>query len=72
MKDVDSNWMIHWMKVTYDDQVTNYDALVKALAKEGFYVEGEPEYLQLRIGRQRGRSIDLLFSLEVRFPEMGL
>jgi len=46
VKDVDSNWMIHWMKATYDDQVTNYDALVKALAKEGFYVEGEPEYLE--------------------------
>ena len=46
VKDVDSNWMIHSMKVTYDDQVTNYDALVKALAKEGFYVEGEPEYLE--------------------------
>lgn len=46
VKDVDSNWMIHWMKVTYDDQVTNFDALVKALLKDGFYVEGEPEYLQ--------------------------
>ena len=46
VKDVDSNWMVHWMKVTYDDQATNYDELVKALAKEGFYVEGEPEYLQ--------------------------
>ena len=46
VKDVDSNWMIHWVKVTYDDQVTNYDELVKALAHEGFYVEGEPEYLQ--------------------------
>ena len=46
VKDVDSNWMIHWIKVTYDDEVTNVDALVKALAKEGFYVEGQPEYLQ--------------------------
>ena len=46
VKDVDSNWMIHSMKVTYDDQVTNFDALVKALAKEGFYVEGQPEFLQ--------------------------
>ena len=46
MKDVDSNWMIHWVKVTFDDQVTSYDAIVKALAKEGFYVEGEPEWLQ--------------------------
>ena len=46
MKDVDSNWMVHWMKVTYDDQVTNFDALVKALAKEGFQVEGQPEYLE--------------------------
>ena len=46
MKDVDSNWLVHWMKVTYDDQVTSYDALVKALAKEGFQVEGKPEYLE--------------------------
>ena len=46
VKDVDSNWMVHWMKVTYDDQVTNFDALVKALAKEGFQVEGQPEYLE--------------------------
>ena len=46
MKNVDSNWMIHWMKVTYDDQVTNPDALIKALAKESFYVEGQPEFLQ--------------------------
>jgi hypothetical protein len=46
VKDVDTNWMIHWMKVTFDDQVTSYDAIVKALAKEGFYVQGEPEYLE--------------------------
>lgn len=46
VKDVDSNWMIHWVKVTFDDQVTSYDAIVKALAKEGFYVEGEPEWIQ--------------------------
>ncbi len=46
VKDVDSNWMVHWMKVTYDDQVTNFDTLVKNLAKEGFYVKDEPEYLQ--------------------------
>ena len=46
MKDVDSNWMIHWMKVTYDDQVTSFDALVKALAHEGFVVQGPPEYLE--------------------------
>ena len=46
VKDVDSNWMVHWMKVTYDDQVTNFDALVKALAREGFEVEGQPEYLK--------------------------
>jgi hypothetical protein len=38
--------MIHWMKVTYDDEVTNPDALIKALAKESFYVEGQPEFLQ--------------------------
>ncbi|HME44391.1 MAG TPA: hypothetical protein VKF36_14965 [Syntrophorhabdales bacterium] len=43
---MDSNWLVHWMKVTYDDKVTNYDALVKALAHEGFYVEGQPEYLE--------------------------
>ncbi len=46
VKDVDTNWMLHWMKVTYDDQVTTFEALVKALAKEGFVVQGEPEYLQ--------------------------
>ena len=46
VKDVDSNWMVHWMKVTYDDQVTNFDALVKALSKAGFEVEGQPEYLK--------------------------
>ena len=46
VKDVDSNWMVHWMKVTYDDQVTNVDALIQALAKAGFYVEGKPEFLQ--------------------------
>ena len=46
VKDVDSNWLVHWMKVTYDDQVTNFEAIKKALAKEGFYVEGEPEYLE--------------------------
>jgi copper chaperone CopZ len=46
VKDVDSNWMIHWVKVTFDDQVTSYDTIVKALAKEGFYVEGEPEWIQ--------------------------
>ena len=34
------------MKVTYDDQLTNFDAIVKALAKEGFQVQGEPEYLE--------------------------
>ncbi len=33
------------MKIKYDDQITNYDALVQALGKAGFYVEGEPEYL---------------------------
>jgi hypothetical protein len=38
--------MIHWVKATYDDQVTSVDALIKALAKDGFYVEGEPEFLQ--------------------------
>ena len=46
VKKVDSNWMIHWMKVTYDDELTNYDALVRALAKQGFYLEGQPKYLQ--------------------------
>ncbi len=46
VKDVDSNWLVHWMKVTYDDELTNFGALVKALEKEGFVVEGEPEYLQ--------------------------
>ncbi len=46
VNDVDSNWMIHWVKVTYDDQVTNLDAIIQALAKVGFYVEGKPEFLQ--------------------------
>jgi hypothetical protein len=46
VKDVDSNWMLHWVKVTYDDQVTTVDTLIKNLAKEGFYVEGQPEFLQ--------------------------
>ena len=46
VKDVDSNWMIHWVQVTYDDEVTNVDALIQALAKEGFYVEGKPEFLK--------------------------
>ncbi len=46
VKGVDSNWLVHWVQVTYDDEVTNVDALIKALAKEGFYVEGEPEFLK--------------------------
>jgi Txe/YoeB family toxin of Txe-Axe toxin-antitoxin module len=46
VKDVDSNWMIHWMKVKFDDQVTNFDALVKELSKAGFEVDGKPEYLE--------------------------
>ncbi len=46
MKDVDSNWMLHVMKVKYDDHVTNFDAIVKELSKAGFEVEGKPEYLE--------------------------
>jgi copper chaperone CopZ len=46
VKDVDSNWMLHWIKVTYDDEVVTHEALIKILAKEGFYVKGEPEFLQ--------------------------
>ncbi len=46
MKDVDTNWMIHWIRVTYDDQVTNVETLIKNLAHEGFYVQGEPEFLK--------------------------
>jgi hypothetical protein len=46
VKDVDSNWMLHWMKVTYDDQVTGFDVFVKELSKAGFEVEGQPEYLE--------------------------
>ena len=46
VKDVDSNWMLHWVKVTYDDEVTAVETLIKNLAKEGFYVEGQPEFLQ--------------------------
>jgi hypothetical protein len=41
-----SNWFLHWMKVTYDDEVTNVDALIKALNKDGYYIEGQPEMLQ--------------------------
>jgi hypothetical protein len=46
VKDVDSNWMLHWVKVTYDDQATTVETLIKNLAHEGFYVEGQPEFLQ--------------------------
>jgi len=46
VKEVDSNWMLHWIKVTYDDQVVSVETLIKNLAKEGFYVKGEPEFLQ--------------------------
>jgi hypothetical protein len=46
VKDVDSNWMLHWVKVTYDDQVVSAEALIKILAKEGFNLKGEPEFLQ--------------------------
>jgi hypothetical protein len=46
VKDVDSNWLVHWMKVTYDDQVTSFEAIVKELNKAGFEVEGQPEYLE--------------------------
>ena len=46
VNDVDSNWMLHWVKVTYDDQVTSVDTLIKNLSKEGFYVEGQPEFLE--------------------------
>ena len=46
VKDVDSNWMLHWVKVTYDDEVTNVETLIKNLAKEGFPLIGEPEFLQ--------------------------
>ena len=46
VKDVDSNWMLHWMKVTFDDQIVSVDALIKVLAKEGFNIKGEPEFLQ--------------------------
>ena len=38
--------MLHVMKVKYDDQVTNFDAIVKELSKAGFEVEGKPEYLE--------------------------
>ena len=42
----ESNWLVHWVQVTYDDEVTTVDALIKALAKEGFYIEGDPEFLK--------------------------
>jgi hypothetical protein len=46
VKDVDSNWMLHTMKVKFDDQVTNFDAIVKELSKAGFEVTDKPEYLE--------------------------
>lgn len=46
MKDVDSNWMLHTMKVKFDDQITSWDAIVKELSKAGFEVDGPPEYLE--------------------------
>ena len=46
VKDVDSNWMLHWVKVIYDDQVTTVDTLIKNLAHEGFNLLSQPEFLQ--------------------------
>jgi hypothetical protein len=46
VKGVESNWFVHWIKVTYDDEVATVDAMIKALDKEGFYIEGQPEFLQ--------------------------
>jgi copper chaperone CopZ len=43
---VDTNWLLHTAVVTYDDEVTNLEALKKALADEGFYVEGEPVFVK--------------------------
>ena len=43
------------MKVKYDDQVTNFEAMVKELSKAGFEVEGQPEYLEPGgVGVRRG------------------
>lgn len=46
VKDVDSNWMLHLVWVTYDDQVTSIETILKTLEKEGFNVEGQPEFLK--------------------------
>ena len=46
VKDVDSNWMLHWVKVTYDDQVVNVETLIKNLANEGFNLTSPPEFLE--------------------------
>jgi copper chaperone CopZ len=46
VKDVDTNWMLHNVWVTYDDQVTSIEEILKVLAKEGFFVEGQPEFLK--------------------------
>ncbi len=46
VKDVDTNWMLHLVWVTYDDQVTSLDEIKKSLDKAGFYIEGEPEFLK--------------------------
>ena len=46
VKDVDSNWMLHWVRVTYDDEVVSVETLIKNLEQEGFPVIGEPEFLK--------------------------
>ena len=46
VKDVDSNWLLDWVKVTYDDQVTTVETLIKNLADEGFNLLSPPEFMQ--------------------------
>jgi hypothetical protein len=46
VKDVDSNWMLHWIRVTYDDEVTTVETLIKNLAHEGFNIQSQPEFLE--------------------------
>ncbi len=46
VKDVDSNWMLHWVRVTYDDEIVSAEILAKNLEQEGFPLIAEPEFPQ--------------------------
>jgi len=43
---VDTNWLLHTVVVTYNDEITTLDAISKALDKAGFVIEGEPVFLK--------------------------